>query len=261
MVKLPPVNRGAHMRAGLVFLVLAAVGFSSVANAQKKLSLSDYLAGSDTIDVAVSVSQDPDNGTCGRDNNSIRSHIINKIVPAGLKTDTKSARTFSFNIYGLYLSHYSLCVTTVDYAFYYYADYSAPGGTEQFGPVEIVNSGRIFSSVASEHRARIKSVVEDFSDRILAAWREANPAMARSQAPQVSTPAPAAPKPSASGPALTESSVRDIQRRLRGLGHYNGQIDGQLGVGTRTALGQFQRASGLPVTNQADWTTLERLYQ
>jgi localization factor PodJL len=60
---------------------------------------------------------------------------------------------------------------------------------------------------------------------------------------------------------MTETRVRDIQRKLHELGYYPGNPDGQMGPSTRAAIGKFQRASGLPVTNNPDWTTLEKLFE
>ena len=60
------------------------------------------------------------------------------------------------------------------------------------------------------------------------------------------TPDPAAPT---AEPILRSGSrgqqVTDLQSRLKNLGYYSGEIDGQFGGGTREAVSAFQRQNGL----------------
>lgn len=53
----------------------------------------------------------------------------------------------------------------------------------------------------------------------------------------------------------TEAELREIQSRLRRLGHYRRQADGVMGTATRLALGRFQRANRIPVTCDFDART------
>jgi hypothetical protein len=46
-----------------------------------------------------------------------------------------------------------------------------------------------------------------------------------------------------------------VQGRLRGLGFYFGEVDGELSARTRAALRRFQTAKGLAVTGEADEAT------
>ena len=50
-----------------------------------------------------------------------------------------------------------------------------------------------------------------------------------------------------------------VQGRLRGLGHYFGEVDGELGPKTRAALRRFQAAKGLAVNGEADAATIAAL--
>src|SRR6185369_2356235 len=50
-----------------------------------------------------------------------------------------------------------------------------------------------------------------------------------------------------------------VQRALAGPGFYTGAIDGDYGAGTERAVGEYQHASGVPVTGRVDdgaWTGL-----
>jgi N-acetylmuramoyl-L-alanine amidase len=55
--------------------------------------------------------------------------------------------------------------------------------------------------------------------------------------------------------------VTGVQQRLRSLGYYAGDADGQAGPQTRAALASFQRDRGLPVTEAADAATKRALEQ
>ena len=50
-----------------------------------------------------------------------------------------------------------------------------------------------------------------------------------------------------------------VQGRLRGLGYYFGEVDGDAGPKTRAALERFQAAKGLSVTGEADAETMSAL--
>ena len=73
------------------------------------------------------------------------------------------------------------------------------------------------------------------------------------------TPAPTAtPGPLASG--ATGERVSQMQQRLKELGFYNGQVDGQFGSGTRGAVQAFQRQHGLDADGIAGEKTLAVLF-
>lgn len=71
-------------------------------------------------------------------------------------------------------------------------------------------------------------------------------------------PAPQAP---ARQPAATDTSmmVVRVQAALMRRGHYQGDIDGVLGEGTRTALRAFQKENGINQTGRMDIETLTLL--
>ena len=57
---------------------------------------------------------------------------------------------------------------------------------------------------------------------------------------------PAMPAPSTNGgqlglTQLTKDQAKTLQSRLRGMGFYNGEVDGVVGDGTRVALAQYFR--------------------
>ena len=62
--------------------------------------------------------------------------------------------------------------------------------------------------------------------------------------------------PGASDQAGGENVVRSLQRRLAAAGNSPGPIDGRYGVLTESAVRQFQRAHGLPLTGIAGRRTL-----
>ena len=59
------------------------------------------------------------------------------------------------------------------------------------------------------------------------------------------TPDPAATKVATLKYGSSGSAVQDLQQRLKDLGYYTGEVDGQFGGGTRTALKLFQQQHGL----------------
>ena len=73
----------------------------------------------------------------------------------------------------------------------------------------------------------------------------------------------ATPNPTATASSLkngsTGSAVKAVQRRLRDLGYYNGEIDGEYGEGTERAVRAFQKANKLDVDGKVGSKTLARL--
>jgi hypothetical protein len=57
----------------------------------------------------------------------------------------------------------------------------------------------------------------------------------------------------------TDTTVRDIQRKLNELGYDSGVVDGLMGRRTRSAIMEFQRDSGLPVDGLATDALLRQL--
>lgn len=53
----------------------------------------------------------------------------------------------------------------------------------------------------------------------------------------------------------------EIQKRLKALGYYDGNIDGNLGSGSRAAIAAFQTQNGLKATGDPSHTVLEALRQ
>ena len=80
--------------------------------------------------------------------------------------------------------------------------------------------------------------------------------------PVTNTPRPTA-TPTPTSKVLSFGSngeaVRELQRKLKALGFYNGVIDGDYGVATKTAVTNFQRAYGLTADGVAGEKTLEAL--
>jgi membrane-bound lytic murein transglycosylase B len=60
-------------------------------------------------------------------------------------------------------------------------------------------------------------------------------------------------------PRMNTSQREELQRRLRDLGYYTGNIDGMFGSMTREAVRNFQRGRGLPADGFANMALLERL--
>jgi peptidoglycan hydrolase-like protein with peptidoglycan-binding domain len=50
-----------------------------------------------------------------------------------------------------------------------------------------------------------------------------------------------------------------VQGALAQRGYYDGQIDGVAGPGTRSAIREFQRDNGLPVTGRIDSQLVQAL--
>lgn len=59
--------------------------------------------------------------------------------------------------------------------------------------------------------------------------------------------------------AAAPMSLAEAQRRLKSIGYDPGPLDGRRGKKTETAITQFQKDSGLPVTGQLDAATIEAL--
>ncbi len=58
---------------------------------------------------------------------------------------------------------------------------------------------------------------------------------------------------------VIKNEVKKMQEILREKGHYRGEIDGVLGLRTRTSLRAYQKAEHLPITGQVDIRTADRL--
>ena len=57
----------------------------------------------------------------------------------------------------------------------------------------------------------------------------------------------------------TVGTVRQVQQALHRLGYYNGDIDGDFGPNTQTALERYQVGAGEPVTGTLNLSVLSRL--
>ncbi len=80
--------------------------------------------------------------------------------------------------------------------------------------------------------------------------------------PQSPTPNPAAtptPSPSVLKKGVNGDAVRDLQRKLRSLGFYKGDIDGDFGENTENAVKRFQAQNGLTADGIAGTKTLQAL--
>ncbi|MCO6418088.1 peptidoglycan-binding protein [Siccirubricoccus sp. KC 17139] len=71
-------------------------------------------------------------------------------------------------------------------------------------------------------------------------------------------PAPGTPAAQATEP-LSQRAVRNVQRRLRVLGFYRGELDGAWGAGTQSAIERFQQGRGLQATGQLNPATISAL--
>lgn len=56
-----------------------------------------------------------------------------------------------------------------------------------------------------------------------------------------------------------ESLEMDVQQALRRHGYYRGQIDGDIGPGSRSAIRDYQADRGLPITGRVDGPLLRSL--
>ncbi len=72
-------------------------------------------------------------------------------------------------------------------------------------------------------------------------------------------PAGLTPEPPLSNGSIGEK-VEELQKRLQELGYYQGEIDGQFGPGTKTAVIDFQKRNGLDADGLAGAETLGLLY-
>jgi peptidoglycan hydrolase-like protein with peptidoglycan-binding domain len=89
---------------------------------------------------------------------------------------------------------------------------------------------------------------------------EAQPTDDPARAP--TTPSEKQAKAESAAPAAVELSVAErkvVQERLRDKGHYQGSIDGMFGKATRAAIGKFQEANELSITNELNQQTLDVL--
>lgn len=61
-------------------------------------------------------------------------------------------------------------------------------------------------------------------------------------------------------PAIVRTShVKRMQQALQDRGHYQGKIDGVMGLRTRSSIRGFQKAEDLPVTGEIDLQTARKL--
>lgn len=84
--------------------------------------------------------------------------------------------------------------------------------------------------------------------------------------PAAQLPRPAPPettiiieRPSVKPTAKPDPATKRVQAALRGLGLYEGTVDGLAGPNTRRAIENYQRQTGRPVTGAVDALLLERL--
>ena len=82
--------------------------------------------------------------------------------------------------------------------------------------------------------------------------------------PRTPSPVPSAapsptPTPSVLKKGVNGDAVRDLQRKLRSLGFYKGDVDGDFGVNTENAVKRFQAQYGLTVDGIAGSRTLQAL--
>jgi hypothetical protein len=232
-----------------IWLLLVGITLSASAVAEEPL-LQRFMRGVEAVDLLISFNENTeDSRACNLDTNLIRTTLVNRLVPAGLPIDGRASVVFGTNIATIRVRD-ELCVSSLSFHILYFTLFIR-NGSQESGYIVLDSYVEALSSARSRHRTRMKEAIEDRADVLIAAWREANPQQARRQPSAVPS----------SGPAMTETRVRDIQRKLHELGYYPGNPDGQMGPSTRAAIGKFQRASGLPVTNNPDWTTLEKLFE
>lgn len=62
-----------------------------------------------------------------------------------------------------------------------------------------------------------------------------------------------------SAPSYSDGLATDVQRALKRRGYYYGDIDGDIGPGTRSAIRAYQDDRGLSVTGRIDRTLLRSL--
>lgn len=60
-------------------------------------------------------------------------------------------------------------------------------------------------------------------------------------------------------PGDRSSHVMEIQKRLKRLGYYQGNLDGIYGEGMKSALLKFKKEYGLPINHNVDWATYKEL--
>ncbi|RDG34927.1 L,D-transpeptidase family protein [Streptomyces corynorhini] len=95
------------------------------------------------------------------------------------------------------------------------------------------------------------------ADRTSAAPPSAPP---RTPAPPPTRPSPSVPKPATLMAVGAQSDqVRELQARLRQIGHFDRSPTGYYGTVTATAVSSFQGKRGLPLTGTTDTVTWQRL--
>jgi peptidoglycan hydrolase-like protein with peptidoglycan-binding domain len=65
--------------------------------------------------------------------------------------------------------------------------------------------------------------------------------------------------PSAPAADRFDDPKKQVQQRLKDLGHYGGLVDGELGAETRAAVARFQRSVPLPASGHLDEKTMAAL--
>ena len=60
-------------------------------------------------------------------------------------------------------------------------------------------------------------------------------------------------------PAVASSTASEVQSILKQQGYYSGAIDGAIGSRSRSAIMDYQRANGLPVTGRIDHALLSSM--
>ena len=58
---------------------------------------------------------------------------------------------------------------------------------------------------------------------------------------------------------MPDQVIVNVQRALKGLGYYAGDLNGSLGVNTRNALAAYQQDYGLDATGAVDEATVRAL--
>lgn len=59
--------------------------------------------------------------------------------------------------------------------------------------------------------------------------------------------------------SYSDDLAEDVQRELRRRGYYRGSIDGDIGPGTRAAIGNYQYDRGFPATGRIDRNLIRSL--
>ncbi|WP_162914940.1 peptidoglycan-binding domain-containing protein [Desertibaculum subflavum] len=60
---------------------------------------------------------------------------------------------------------------------------------------------------------------------------------------------------------VDQQTLTELQRDLKQMGHYEGDVDGIMGPLTRSAIARFQQEQGMRVTTRLDTNTVDRIQQ